>query len=431
MHNDIVLWTSPNGVPMPKRLLRCEEIIDYSVVLKPLETQKIVKAYNAELYDMSVEYAWARTINILREKISSFGDDFISEMLGRVGEKSFGINSVSNTDLINLATDLGFINSTAQLEFLHIDKVLNHYLSQNITDEIEEGDALQYLKTCVKYILGIYDGNISISFTEFRDKLKNEILSHDSKEVENIKISPYFHKRTTLRTLLSLAKMSQDAELEKILANTSILIPAIWSDLVSEDRYQLGFAYSEAVSKGNKMLSSGFKATLLKVKGFDYVPENLRSTTFIMAANSLLDSHYAMNNFYNEPEKARFLASLGTSIPAPALGPCMTATLACKTGNSYGTSNAAQEYLNSILESISPGKWEYYLNSVFVADEKILLKLDSQITFNRWCSIVNEYKLDELLIKDSLVKTIIIASKNSNHDQCERAVSKLMKRLRG
>jgi hypothetical protein len=39
----------------------------------------------------------------------------------------------------------------------------------------------------------------------------------------------------------------------------------------------------------------------LKVKGFDFVPGDLRSSAFIEAANEIPEAHGGLNNFYNEP----------------------------------------------------------------------------------------------------------------------------------
>lgn len=88
--------------------------------------------------------------------------------------------------------------------------------------------------------------------------------------------------------------------------------------MLSDDKYPIGFAYAEVVNDGNEKVSSVLKSLLLKVKGFDYVPENLRSNTFINAAKNVISVHYSTNNFYNEPASIRNLASLGTIIPTPA-----------------------------------------------------------------------------------------------------------------
>ena len=97
---------------------------------------------------------------------------------------------------------------------------------------------------------------------------------------------------------------------------------------------------------------------------------------------------------------ARELAEMGTSIPSPALGICMTAVLACKLGNSYGIAWEAQGGLDTILDSLSNDRWEYYINSVLTNDKDILYKLTSIKPYEKWEEIVKKYSLLDLNIKN-------------------------------
>lgn len=57
--------------------------------------------------------------------------------------------------------------------------------------------------------------------------------------------------------------------------------------LSSDDRYTVGTNYSKYANQGNKILVGTYKYALERVHGFDYVPENLRSLSFIQAARHL------------------------------------------------------------------------------------------------------------------------------------------------
>ena len=105
--------------------------------------------------------------------------------------------------------------------------------------------------------------------------------------------SPYFYKKTITKTLLNLAKTLQDsAERENVFANMGYIISGIWSDLSSDDRWAIGRTYAQANSDGDMNLSTSLKSLLIKIKGFDYVPENLRSNSYIKAAKDLLSAHF-------------------------------------------------------------------------------------------------------------------------------------------
>ena len=135
-------------------------------------------------------------------------------------------------------------------------------------------------------------------------------------------------------------------------------------------------------------------AVLLAVAGFDYVPENLRSTTFIQVASNVVTAHQGMNNFYNEPGPMRELAALGTSIPGPALAACITAVLCVKLGNFYGLFRSAQPWADQIIERLSLDRWIYYVNERLTSDRLILSKLTEAKPLANWMELFGSIGID-------------------------------------
>lgn len=431
LSNDIVLWNSPNGANLPANTSDILELTTYVNMLSPKEVAKIQVAFQSQLYDMATEYTWNRTISILREKVLSFGKEFVLEMLGRPEDNQMDTNDfLSEIDIINLSADLGLINKTAKLLFLQSSELLRHYASRDVDDELDITLAQSSIKNCIKYVLAMSDDGYAISFTNFRDLLKREQLTSDHDVFKSLITSPYFYKRTTVRTLLNLSKSQKGAELEIVFANMVTIIPSIWNDLLSDDRYPIGFAYAEATNSANNPLVRALKSVLLKVRGFDYVPESLRSNTFIDAANNLLSVHQSTNNFYNEPSAAKLLLSLGSSIPVPALGKCITATLASKIGNGYGFSWGAQGYVDIILNNLTQERWEYYINQVLRVDEIILLKLLDTDIFNRWKQVVEIYELHHKNITDHKINMLIQASVKGQSGKVKDIVRELYDEIR-
>lgn len=66
-----------------------------------------------------------------------------------------------------------------------------------------------------------------------------------------------------------------------------MIIKTIWNDLASDDKYFLGLTFSKYKNNGNEKLILSFTRALMSVGGFDYVPENLRSLSFIETAKEL------------------------------------------------------------------------------------------------------------------------------------------------
>lgn len=433
MNNAITLWQSPNGIDLPAEILNPTELVSYinPAIIPQRDIVQLEMAFNAKLYPMATEFTWTRAINFLKAKIMGFGRDFVLEMLGR-NDENLGDDFLTEIDVINLATDLGFINQTAKMYFIQTREMIQHFASPDITESMDYIDSLKTTKTCVKYVLGLDQVEMEFSYNNFRDRLIQEIISADDPIVGNLVVGPYFFKRTTVRTLLNLAKKVQEgAEKEKVLANTVTILHEMWAGLLSEDKWPVGFAYAEAVNIGKRDLVKALKSVLLKVQGFDYVPENLRSMSFIDTANKLLDTHYRFDNFYKEPAIAEQLLQMGTSIPKPALGRCMTAIIACKLGNSYGRSDRAQDYLDRILDNLIEGSWSYYINEVFPADETILLKLNSNTRMlTKWIDLVQKYNLNEIGAQNGQVAKILKSSHEVNVNGVISATNTLISKIR-
>lgn len=426
MNNEVVLYQESAGVANIPNTNNVNELMNFNKSLPQKDAEKIVKAYNNKLFDMAAEYIWSRTVNTLKKNLLRFGDEFLAEMLDRPDITS--IDNISEYEIIKLSSDLGFINKTAKIEFFQFSEIIQHYMSNEEPDEeFPITKSSDIVRSCIKHVLGYENVDYEISFVLFRDRLKSEHIDEEHEIVEQLKYSPYFYKRTVNKTLLNLAKTTKDsAEREIIMSNLICIIPSVWKDLSSEDKWSVGRTYAQSTSEGDKKFVIALKAVLLKVKGFDFVPENLRSNAYISAAKGLLGAHYGVNNFYNEPSKAKFLSQMGQSIPAPAFGSCMTAILACKLGNAYGISWEAQSYLDDLLKNITIDRWNYYMNSVFLTDETIVYKLRDYAICERWIEIINQYKVYEIdLSLNRDVKELLENSKKENISKIIKIASKI------
>lgn len=164
------------------------------------------------------------------------------------------------------------------------------------------------------------------------------------------------------------------------------------------------------MAAGNSIAASGLKNALLKVGGFDYVPENLRSVTFKNAAKELLQVHFEFNNFYNEPAAIRKLADLGSTIPAPALIECMQAYLAVYLGNIYGVSTTAAGIAEEELGKITKDRWLYYFSKVIQNDEIVLYKVNTERQVTRFKSLLDNNDLTDFAACQEITNDYIILS---------------------
>lgn len=432
MNNSVVVWKEPLGTIVPRDASTAASIAVVAKNLSSRDQHQIVTAFQSEAFEMMAGFVLNKALSQLKRALASLGMAFVGEMLGRADlhEDSVPAVSISDFEAITLARELGLINHTDATRLSQHLELLAHFDSLDLQDsenqEMTREDALAFLRTCVNAVLG-REGNIApAEFVSFRTELESRTFKEGDSEVITLTVAPYFFKKTTLSILLAGVKTKTGAQFEHTLGNIVVLIPCLWPTLRDAEKWSIGQAYAEAVNSGKAPAVLALKKALTSVKGFDFVPESLRSQTFATAAANVISVHTSMNNFYNEPAAIAALAKLGTTIPWPAFPISMSAILAVRLGNSYGVSNAAIPDANALLDRLTSNQWEYYLNECLPGDELILQKLAwTGKAQNRWFILVANFQLGAKTVKSKLVTSLLKASVKSD----EAAVTSAAKQL--
>jgi len=427
-----ILWTPSDVVVIPSAVQAPSEIVRYgAATLSERDMRSIVAGFEAESYEMVSTFVWTKAAAAMKKQVATLGMEFVGEMLGRpdLNDDSDPMTAVSDHEIITLAEDLGMITSTQALRLKHSFQLVTHFasLDDSIGDEecMLKSEAINLLHTSITSILGKPRFEAAVKFAEFRKGLSERTLKPYDDDVAAIRDSAYFFVRTTLSVLLSLVKGNKSApvelkgaQLEHAVGNIMILIPVLWGRLKQQEKWQIGQAYAEVNAAGNRLASAGIKKALVDVKGFDFVPETLRSATFTEAAAKVLSAHFAMNNFYNEQAPMQMLANLGTTIPMPAFAKCMEATLAVRLGNRWGMAFNAQEAAKQVLSSLQANHWEYYFNECLHRDRTVLDKLSFEVKpIKEWRAVVSEYIKPDYYPRDKQLKALLDASRLSSNDQ--------------
>ena len=437
MNNDIVLWQPEGGQIIPANAKTPAKIASYALQLSSRDTKQIVSAFESGHFEMAVSYLWGKTVTALKKELATVGVTLLAEMLGRtdVDENDDVDDILTTKDAIKLAEELGIVNSTDAMRLRHTYELISHFSQLEVEDsdleDIDESEAISSLKACVKAVLGRPKVEVAKKFIEFREALEGETLGVDDHRIQVLKGSPYFFKKLTINVLMNAAKKKTGAQLEHVLGNINSFIPALWDGLRDTEKWQIGRTYAEAFAEGQISTVSGLKSALLKVRGFDFVPENLRSDTFVKAAQEIIRAHDGLNNFYNEPAPVRNLAKLGSTIPAPALPACMTALLCVVLGNSFGVSWDAAYEASKLLDKLSIDRWSYYLNNVLPSENRVLNKLESSKPRKNWIELTIKYNMESSVINNKLVQSLISASVNSKDEQIGKIASKIIKKYYG
>lgn len=435
MSKELTIWDTERKDLVPSTAKTPSEIAECAVQLKSKDKTQLVSAFEMGHYDMGLTFLWARTIAALKAELSTVGVGLLGEMLGKTGvDEGDDIEDILTTkDAIRLAEELGVVTSTDALRLRQTFELITHFsqLGEGEYEEISEEEAKASLRNCVKSVLARPKVEVAKTFVEFREALENKTLTDGDPQIEMLVSSPYFFKKLTISILLNASKNNSGAQLEHSLANINTLLPLMWKSFRDTERWQVGHTYAEVYADGKGSSVSALKSALMKVNGFDYVPENLRSDTFVKAAQAILNAHDGMNNFYNEYSPTNSMAKLGTTIPTPALPACMTALLCVKLGNSYGVSWNAEPVASKMLNKISDDRWQYYLNQAFPGDTRILNKLYYSGPQSRWFELVKKYGLSELQIKNKLVSKLISASVKKKTTLVDSAVKQLLAEFYG
>jgi hypothetical protein len=441
MENNLpIIWQNNDAPILPKKIPNIRGLVEYGLLLSKKDQAQIISTFRNQHYEMVSSFVWTKAINTLRSHLSKMGISFIAEMLDRpdINESANLQQAISEYEAIQLAEQLGIINSTLSFRLKKAMETVAHFNSIELDngngaiDEMTEEECKGIIRACVEGILGYNKIEAAIDFKNFRNELEASNLPEDSPYIIKIIQSPYFFHKTTIRILLSLIKSTNGAQLENTLGNANLLIPSLWVSLKEPEKWQIGRCYAELNTDGKTKAASGLKQALLKVKGFDFVPEDLRSTSFIKIANEILVAHYSRTNYYDEPAPVNTLYKMGSVIPMPAFSICATAIISVKIGNFFGISNAAQESANKVLKSITIDRWKYFFNECLTTNERILDKLSTPKPLEKWMELFNEPFLDNLMLdaKDRDVFNIIKYTKEKNHARVHRIASDLFNKIR-
>jgi len=436
MPDDIVLWSPSLPQAVPDSLSDPSAIVGKALQLRDRERAQIAMNIEAENFELASSFVWMRTMALLKKQLAALGTEFIGELLQRpdIDEYADVGMSVSDAEAISLARDLGILTPLQTLRLLHSQAIVNHFSAvQNDpagdqNEMMTRDEAVSCLRVCVQGVLGHENIGAAENFKLFRSKLEAETFTATSPEIVMLENSPYFFLRTAISILLAVFKTGKGAQLEHAARNALVIIPRFWKHLRAPEKWQIGQAYAVEFSEGRQDSVRALHAVLLEVAGFDFVPENLRSATFARVASAVISAHQGMNNFYNEPAPTRELASLGTSIPGPALAICMTAVLCVKLGNRYGKSNAAQSYADQILAGLSLDRWYYYLNGRLDQDRVILAEIMSEKPASSWATLMSGLGLHPGKITHKDVRALIAVSLEGKLDRISSMAGALFRK---
>lgn len=429
----MTLWQPPETEIVPANVNQPAEIAAYAKQLSQRDRKQIVQGLQGGNYEMVVNFVWTKAATALKRELASLGMQFLGEMLNKpdITDDDDVLDVVTDQEAVRLAEELGVVSSTEAMRLRQTQEMVAHFFRLDAAEidredaGMEETEAVRALKACVRNILGKPKLEVATKFAEFRRALETETLQKEDHRVETLQMSPYFFRKLTVSILLAVIKSGSGARLENSLANINLLLPLLWKGLRDTEKWQIGHTYAEVHAAGQSTAMSGLKQALLKVGGFDYVPESLRSDTFVKAAENVIKAHESFNNYYNEDAPMNTLSKLGSTIPMPAFAICASAILAVRLGNSYGVSWYASPTAEKMLGGFTPERWQYYLNQCLPGDVRVISKLLYEKPRKNWYELTNKFDFANLAIKNKDIAQLLAASAKRDDKRVETCCAKL------
>lgn len=428
----LIPWTPTEAVPLPTENVEPDQLITYASQLSERDRLQVAQALKAGSYEMATNYIWQKAIAALQRRIASLGMDFVGEMLGRpdITAHSQIEASVTVAELVSLCEDLGIFSSTDALRIRHTNELVIHFARLSAPSAENEIMRLDEAVTCIRNaiaaILGQTEVEVPEHFLAFRDSLTSKSYAAGDAIILLLRESPPFFKRATISILLSRLNVSTGAAAEHARRNVESIVPALWPDLNEMLRWQIGQAYAKLQNEGasKRAEARALSTALMAVQGFDYVPENLRSSTYAQAAKQIMEVHFSWNNFHNEGSAVRQLLALGTSIPMPAFPSVMTALVSIYLGNPYGYAFAAESYVQQVFGQLGARQWEYFVAQILPYDRTVLAKLEDYKPRQRFILLVKNYSLLNSVKEPKSLSGTLISAAHSSNDSAIKALAK-------
>ena len=150
--NALVTWT-PNDPMVLAATAQPPEIVQRAVQLTQRDQNAIVQAFQGGAYEMAATFIWSKAIAALKKQLAVLGMEFVGEMLGRtdLNESSNPMTDIREDEAIELAEQLGMVNTTEALRLRTGQTLVNHFLDPDVSrqEQMYPDEATTIIRSCV------------------------------------------------------------------------------------------------------------------------------------------------------------------------------------------------------------------------------------------------------------------------------------------
>ncbi len=277
---------------------------------------KFFVAVSTGLFDAALNYLWDETIKQLRIRIlvgdlKYFYDVVVPDSKRKDFSAPEDLVKLDDATLIEGALKIDLIG---QIGYKHLDYIryMRNWASAAHPNQTELTglNLVSWLETCIREVIATPLSNIQIRINQLLGNIKNQELSPS--EVETMAA---FFTELSVEKCNALAKglfgiYIDPASTQQTITNINLIAPHLWG-FVSEDvRADFGTRCAVFMANGERHAKETSHRFLELVGALSYLPDAVKTPQIKNAIEQLLEAHYAVNNFYNEPPLARQLANI-------------------------------------------------------------------------------------------------------------------------
>ncbi len=358
-----------------------------SVLRKIEDDQKVNSVYFSKflaaaavgLFDAALNYLWDETIAEIRKRVIQYDVRYFYDNATSSEEKrkrlknADDITKLDDGELIQGARNIGLIS---ELGYKHLDYIryMRNWASaaHPNQNELTGLQLISWLETCIKEVISLPLSNVVIEIKKLLVNIKNNELTED----EAKKIVPFYVElaQQQVNNLASgfLGIYIDDSSSAAALQNIRYLILPLWDMVDEETRSSMGLKYGRLIANNEQENAKKVRNFLDLVNGFSYISEDIKIVEIETAVRNLLNVHYSMNNFYNEPTFARQLFNLigkDGGIPDRIRKEVVFGLVKVFLTNGYGIAAGAQSYYIEMIKQFN--QKEAFLALISFTDERV------------------------------------------------------------
>lgn len=381
---------------------------------------KFIAACASGLFDAALNYLWNETILNLKEKVKQFDVNYFyniiinNPQIRTKFKNESDLEKLQDWQIIDGCHKMGIISNIGYKQLTYIRDMRNYASAAHPNNINLTGfQLLDWLETCIREVLAKSPSEPAINIKKLLNNLRTQEI--DSKDFQPIKDA--IHNITDnllINTLLkALFGLYMDINLPQFVKkNIEQIITDVWINADVNVKNEIGYKYGIYSVNGDIEQKKLTKKFLEIVDGLKYLSEDQLVIEIREKCENLLNVHFELNNFYNEPPHAKdlkkYISNTG-KIPENARYIYVKTIIICKLGNMFGISWAAQPIYDELI-------------NLFTDDEiKVFLELLNDNTFK------NEFYYKKM---GPIYKELALKLKNKTNNQIlKNALDRVLKTL--